>query len=33
MPAGQTESGTLTAPHIEVVLNWFEELKALVPTQ
>jgi Tol biopolymer transport system component len=28
--AGQTVSGTPTAPHIQVVLNWFEELKALV---
>jgi Tol biopolymer transport system component len=33
MPAGQTEAATLTAPHIEVVLNWLEELKARVPTQ
>ena len=33
MPAGQTEAATLTAPHIEVVLNWFEELKARVPTR
>jgi len=31
IPAGQTESGTPTAPQIQVVLNWFEELKARVP--
>jgi eukaryotic-like serine/threonine-protein kinase len=31
--AGQTDSGTATAPQIQVVLNWFEELKARVPTQ
>ena len=32
--AGQdTESGTAVAPQIEVVLNWFEELKARVPTK
>jgi serine/threonine-protein kinase len=29
--AGQTESGTLTAPEIQVVLNWFEDLKQRVP--
>ncbi len=29
--AGQTESGTPIAPQIQVVLNWFEELRALVP--
>jgi eukaryotic-like serine/threonine-protein kinase len=33
MPAGRTESGTLTGPHIQVVLNWFEELTARVPTK
>ena len=29
----QSESGDLTAPRINVVLNWFEELKRLVPTK
>ena len=29
--AGQTPSGARVAPKIEVVLNWFEELKAKVP--
>ncbi len=29
--AGQTESGTPIAPQIQVVLNWFEELRARVP--
>jgi hypothetical protein len=29
--AEQTESGTPTAPQIQVVLNWLEELKRLVP--
>ena len=29
--AGQTPSGARFAPKIEVVLNWFEELKAKVP--
>jgi len=29
--AGQKVSGTPIAPQIQVVLNWFEELKALVP--
>ncbi len=33
IPAGQTESGTPTAPQIQVVLNWMEELKRLVPTK
>ena len=28
---GQTESGRLITPQIHVVLNWFEELKRLVP--
>jgi hypothetical protein len=32
IPSGQTESGTTIAPQIQVVLNWFEELKARVPT-
>ncbi len=31
IPVGQTGSGTLDAPQIQVVLNWFEELKARVP--
>ena len=31
--AGQTQSGTPAAPQIQVVLNWFEELKARVPTR
>ena len=31
--SGQTASGTLTAPQIQVVLNWFDELKAKVPTK
>ena len=31
--AGQTASGAPTAPQIQVVLNWFEELKARVPTK
>ena len=29
----QTQSGTAAAPEIRVVLNWFEELKARVPTK
>ena len=34
VPAGQnTASGALAAPQIQVVLNWFEELKARVPTK
>jgi hypothetical protein len=34
VPAGQnTASGSLAAPPIQVVLNWFEELKARVPTK
>jgi eukaryotic-like serine/threonine-protein kinase len=32
MPAGRTPSGDFTAPQIQVVLNWFEELRARVPT-
>ena len=31
--AGQTTSGAPAAPQIQVVLNWFEELKARVPTK
>jgi serine/threonine-protein kinase len=31
--AGETASGAPAAPQIQVVLNWFEELKARVPTQ
>ena len=33
--AGQaaTASGAAAAPQIQVVLNWFEELKARVPTK
>jgi hypothetical protein len=31
--AGQTGSGAPAAPQIQVVLNWFEELKARVPTK
>jgi hypothetical protein len=31
IPAGQTESGTIMGPQIQVVLNWHEELKRLVP--
>ena len=31
--AGQTQSGAAAAPQIQVVLNWFEELKARVPTK
>jgi hypothetical protein len=31
MPAGRTPSGDFTAPQIQVVLNWFEELRARVP--
>jgi len=34
VPAGQnTASGAPMAPQIQVVLNWFEELKARVPTK
>ena len=34
VPAGQTASGASAAPQmIQVVLNWFEELKARVPTK
>jgi Tol biopolymer transport system component len=31
--AGQTAPGAPAAPQIQVVLNWFEELKARVPTK
>ena len=31
--AGQTESDAARVPQIQVVLNWFEELKARVPTR
>jgi hypothetical protein len=31
IPEGRTEAVTPIAPQIEVVLNWFEELKARVP--
>ena len=31
MPAGQTDSSGATAQTIQIVLNWFEELKARVP--
>jgi eukaryotic-like serine/threonine-protein kinase len=30
MPVGRTPSGDFTAPQIQVVLNWFEELRARV---
>ena len=34
VPAGQsTASGAPAAPQIQVVLNWFEELKRRVPTK
>jgi hypothetical protein len=33
VPAGQTASNAPSAPQIQVVLNWFEELKARVPTK
>jgi len=33
VPAGQTASGALAAPQIQVVLNWQEELKQRVPTR
>ena len=32
-PGGNTESGMPIAPHIQVILNWHEELKRLVPVQ
>jgi hypothetical protein len=31
--AGQTQPAGSTAPQIQVVLNWFEELKQRVPTK
>ncbi len=31
--SGQTPSAALAAARIEIVLNWFEELKARVPTK
>ena len=31
--AGQTQSAGSTTPQIQVVLNWFEELKRRVPTK
>ena len=31
--AGQTSSGAPAAPQIQVVLNWFEELKAKAPAK
>ncbi|OFW21476.1 MAG: hypothetical protein A3H97_16070 [Acidobacteria bacterium RIFCSPLOWO2_02_FULL_65_29] len=31
--SGQTQAGTPAAPQIDIVLNWFEELKARVPTK
>ena len=31
--AGQTASGAMAAPQIQLVLNWFEELKARVPVK
>ena len=31
--AAQTQAGAPAAPQIQVVLNWFEELKAKVPTR
>ena len=33
IPAGQSRSGTAAAPQIQVVLNWFTELKQRVPTR
>jgi hypothetical protein len=32
IPAGQTQQG-ISTPRIQVVLNWTEELKRLVPTK
>ena len=31
--AAQTQAGAPAAQQIQVVLNWFEELKAKVPTK
>ena len=33
VPAGQNAAAAPTTPQIQVVLNWFEELKARVPTK
>ncbi|MBI3400335.1 MAG: serine/threonine-protein kinase [Acidobacteria bacterium] len=33
LDSGLTQSGALVTPQIQVVLNWFEELKARVPTK
>ena len=33
LSSGQFQAGTATAPQINVVLNWTEELKRLVPTR
>ena len=33
IPAETTQSGSILAPQIQVVLNWFEELKQRVPVQ
>ena len=30
-PADQTESGEPSRPQVNIILNWFEELKARVP--
>jgi hypothetical protein len=32
LPAGATEATSTRAQRIEIVTNWFEELKRLVPT-
>ena len=32
-PVGQGDSGATAAPVIQVVLNWFEELKARLPAK
>ena len=31
VPAGQARSGPASAPQIQVVLNWFEDVKQRVP--
>jgi hypothetical protein len=31
--AAQTQAGSSAAPQIQVVLNWFEELKRLAPAK
>ena len=33
VPSGQTQSGVPAAPQIQVVLNWFEELKRRAPVK